>query len=69
MGAEVVAFTAYDLLTKPDLFAKIRAEFEELAKKRPYKSFLPADTQPPFGFNAALMEKYRGAMEEFYMNP
>jgi aminobenzoyl-glutamate utilization protein B len=68
-GAKASAFSAYDLLTNPEALAKIRAEFEELVKKRPYKPFLSDQAQPPLGLNAALMEKYRGAMEKFYINP
>ena len=58
-----------DLLTRPDLLTKIRAEFEELSRKRPYKTFLPDEAEPPLGWNTALMEKYRKTMEEFYINP
>jgi len=68
-GAKVAAFTAYDLLTKPTLLAEIRTEFEELSKKRPYKTFLPDDAEPPLGWNTGLMETYRSKMEEFYIDP
>jgi aminobenzoyl-glutamate utilization protein B len=69
LGAKVVALTAFDLLTRPDLLARIRAEFEELSRKRPYKTFLPDEAEPPLGWNTALMEKYRKTMEEFYISP
>jgi aminobenzoyl-glutamate utilization protein B len=68
-GAKVAAFSACDLLTSPDVVAKIRGEFEEVARERPYKTFLPDGSQPPFGLNTALMEKYRSAMERFYISP
>ncbi|MBW2146156.1 MAG: amidohydrolase [Deltaproteobacteria bacterium] len=68
-GAKAASFSAYDLLTNPGVLAKIRAEFEELARERPYKTFLPDGAQPPIGLNTALMEKYRGDMEQFYKNP
>jgi len=68
-GAKVLAFSAFDLLTRPAALAKIREEFSELAARRPYKTFLPAGAQPPLGLNTALMEKYRGAMEKYYINP
>ena len=68
-GAKVAALTAYDLLTRPDLLANIRKEFEEQAAERPYQSFLPDDANPPLGWNKALMEKYTGDMEKFYINP
>ncbi len=68
-GAKVVAFSAYDLLTNPDALAKIRAEFAELTKSRPYKTLLPEGAQPPLGINRELMEKYRAGMEKFYIDP
>ena len=68
-GSKVAAFTAYDILTKPDVLSRIRTEFEELSKSRPYKSFLPAEAKPPLGINTELMEKYRDAMKQFYINP
>jgi len=69
VGAKVAALSAFDLLTKPELLAKIRAEFDELAKARPYKSFLPADADPPLGWYAGLMERYRSEMAKFYQEP
>ena len=68
-GAKVLALSAFDLLTNPKALAEIREEFAELTAKRPYKSFLPEGAQPPLGFNTELMEKYRGAMEKFYLDP
>jgi len=68
-GAKVSASSAYDLITSRESLAKVRAEFEELARKRPYKSFLPEDAQPPLGWNKALMEKYGSVMETFYIHP
>lgn len=59
----------YNLLTKLELLVKIKAEFEELSKKRPYKTFLPDDGEPPLGWNASLMEKYCLEMGKFYINP
>lgn len=68
-GAKVAAFSAYDLLTNPAELAKIRAEFENLARERPYKTFLPEGAQPPLEVYSQLMEKYRGAMQQFYLDP
>ncbi len=68
-GAEVASFTTYDLLTKPELLRQIKQEFAESSQKNPYQSYLPADAKPPLGWNAALMTKYRGEMEKFYINP
>jgi transcription antitermination factor NusG len=44
-------------------------EFEELKKARPYKTFLPEGAQPPLGLHSELMEKYRAAMEKYYIDP
>jgi aminobenzoyl-glutamate utilization protein B len=68
-GAKVAAYSAFDLITKSDRLAAIRKEFEEYAKEHPYKSFLPDDANPPVGWNAELMAKYRGDMEKFYTEP
>jgi aminobenzoyl-glutamate utilization protein B len=68
-GAKVTTFSAYDLLTNPEELAKIRVEFGNLAKERPYKSFLPEGAQPPLDVYSKLMAKYRGAMEPFYLHP
>lgn len=67
-GAQVAALTTFDLLTQPEFLAKIKAEFAELSKKRPYKTLLPDEAEPPLGWNTALMEKYRKAMERFYIS-
>jgi aminobenzoyl-glutamate utilization protein B len=63
-GAKAIAASAIDLLTKPEELRKIRAEFEEMSKKTPYKSFVPADTLPPVDFYESLMEKYRPLLEK-----
>ena len=68
-GAKVACCTTYDLLTKPEFLVQIRNEFDEFSKERPYKTFLPDDAEPPVGWNASLMAKYRGEMEKFYFNP
>ncbi|MFC1886643.1 amidohydrolase [Thermodesulfobacteriota bacterium] len=67
-GAKVAAFTAFDLLTNPDLLIQAKEEFKTLAKERPYKTFLPDDAKPPVGWNTELMEKYRYEMEKHYIN-
>jgi aminobenzoyl-glutamate utilization protein B len=61
-GAKVMAATAIDLLTKPDMLGEIRKEFEAEAAKHPYKSFLPEGAKPPLDLNKELMDKYRDAM-------
>jgi aminobenzoyl-glutamate utilization protein B len=63
-GAKVIAASALDLLTKPAELKKIRDEFEAYIKTYPYKSFLPADAQPPLDINENLMNKYRALLEK-----
>lgn len=46
-GAKVMAATAVDLLTKPDLLEQIQAEFKEGTKGFQYRSPLPPDSKPP----------------------
>ncbi len=63
-GAKVMAATALDLLTKPDLLKSIREEFDAYSKDHPYKSFLPEDASPPLDLNRELMDKFRAEMEK-----
>ncbi len=63
-GAKVMAGTALDLMTKPELLAEIKREFAAFSKGHPYKSFLPEDAKPPLDLNKNLMEKFRKAMSE-----
>jgi aminobenzoyl-glutamate utilization protein B len=63
-GAKVMAASAIDLLTKPEELKKLRDEFEAYSAKHPYKSFLPADAQPPLDLNQELMEKWRRLIEK-----
>ena len=65
-GAKVIAATAIDLMTQPDMLQKIREEFEAYSKDHPYKAFLPEDATPPLDLNAELMKKFRLMMEQHY---
>jgi len=65
-GAQAMAASAVDLLTDPEALQTIRDEFEEYAKRHPYKSFLPPEATPPLDINRKLMEQYRPEMEPFY---
>lgn len=67
-GAQVMAATAVDLLTRPEELAKIREEFEAFQKEHPYEPFLPEDSLPPLDLNKELMEKWRPAMEKHYVS-
>jgi aminobenzoyl-glutamate utilization protein B len=61
-GAKVMAGTALDLLTKPELLNEIRKEFISYSKDHPYKSFLPEGARPPLDLNKDLMNKFRDAL-------
>jgi aminobenzoyl-glutamate utilization protein B len=63
-GAKVMAATALDLFTKPDLLGSIKKEFELYSKDHPYKSFLPVGAKPPLSLNRELMGKYSKLMLE-----
>jgi aminobenzoyl-glutamate utilization protein B len=67
-GAKAMAASAIDLLTKPDALQAIHKEFAAYSKTHPYKSFLPANAQPPLDFYDKLMNQYRPAMEKFYLD-
>lgn len=63
-GAKVMAATALDLLTKPDMLGSIKKEFELYSKDHPYKSFLPEGAKPPLNLNRELMERYGKLLQE-----
>jgi len=63
-GAKAIAASAVDLLTRPEILQKAKEEFAAYSQKHPYKSFLPADAQPPLEMNKTLMEKYRPLLEK-----
>ena len=63
-GAKVMAGTALDLLTKPELLEDIKNEFAAYSKTHPYKSFLPEGARPPLELNKDLMNKFRQAMQK-----
>jgi aminobenzoyl-glutamate utilization protein B len=68
-GAKVMAATAVDLMSKPEELKKIRDEFDAYSAKHPYRSFLPADAQPPLDMNQELMEKWQPRLEKTYLPP
>ena len=67
-GAKVMASSILDLMTKPDLLQKARAEWQEATKATPYFEVLPADAKPPLDLNKTAMDLYRPQMRKFYLN-
>ncbi len=66
-GAKVMAATAIDIFTQPELLVKIKEEFDTYAKEHPYKAFLPEGTEPPLDLNSELMEKWSKLLEKTYI--
>lgn len=46
-GAKILATSVIDLLTKPEILRKAKAEFEEATKDFVYECFVPPDVKPP----------------------
>lgn len=67
-GAKVMAASLIDLLTSAELRQKARTEFESATTRTKYFSLLPADARPPLDLNRDMMERYRPAMQQFYLN-
>jgi aminobenzoyl-glutamate utilization protein B len=67
-GAKVLAGTIIDLLSRPELVAAARAEFDKQTSEMKYFAVLPADAKPPLDLNKETMERYRPAMRQFYLD-
>ena len=67
-GAKVLAGTIIDFLTKPELVAAARAEFDKQTSEMKYFAVLPADAKPPLDLNKETMDRYRPAMRQFYLD-
>jgi aminobenzoyl-glutamate utilization protein B len=69
-GAEVVAMTTLDLLTRPQLLNEAKAYFKDVQNKdQHYVSFLAPTDKPQIETNAAIMAKYRPEMRKYYYDP
>ncbi|MGI6357903.1 MAG: amidohydrolase [Bacillota bacterium] len=68
VGAKVLAGTLLDLLTQPDLIQKVRECFQQETKDVAYQPLLPLEAAPPVDLNQALMDSYRPAMRQHYLN-
>jgi aminobenzoyl-glutamate utilization protein B len=66
-GAKVLAGTILDLLSRPELVAAARAEFDKQTSEMKYFAVLPADAKPPLDLNKETMDRYRPAMRQFYL--
>jgi len=66
-GAKVMAATALDVFTDPELLELIKKEFDEYTVDHPYKPFLPEGTKPPLDLNSELMKKWVKLLEKSYI--
>lgn len=69
-GAKVVAMTALDLLTNPELLAASKAYFRDVQNKdQQYIAFIGKDDTPQIDSNAGIMARFRPAMVKYYYDP
>lgn len=66
-GAKVLAASALDFLTRPELVDEAWTTFADELGDTTYKSLLPAGQDPPADLNRTLMEAFRPAMAEHYL--
>lgn len=57
--AEILAGSAVDLATKPEIIERAQAEWKEKRGNREYKSLVPERTPIPLDINKEVMAKYR----------
>ena len=66
-AAKVMAASALDLLTDPELLKKAKTAFEQDTKDTKYFSLLPPDAKPPTWLNKEIMDKFRPEMAKHYL--
>lgn len=66
-GAKALAASAVDFFANPALVDEAKATFKKEIGNVQYKSFLPPDQKPPIHLNKEIMERYRPALEKFYL--
>lgn len=63
-----MAASVLDLLTSAELLAAAKKQFEQDTKDTKYFSLLPPGAKPPVDLNKDMMDRYRPAMRQFYLN-
>ncbi|MCW5771249.1 MAG: amidohydrolase [Rhodospirillaceae bacterium] len=66
VGAKALAASVVDYFATPGLVAETRASFAREIGDVVYAPLIPGDQRAPVDLNAALMEKFRPAMEAHY---
>ncbi len=67
-AAKILAYSAVDILLKPDLIVRAKEELKERLDGRTYESLIPDDYEPPIGFNRSIMERFFPDRREKYKN-
>jgi aminobenzoyl-glutamate utilization protein B len=60
-AAELIAWTAAELLTSPELIDEAKREWREKLADKTYRCLLPEGLTPPIDLNKDVMDKYRSA--------
>ena len=69
-GARVIAMTAIDLLTDPELLEEAWRHFREVqTREYQWVSLIPRGTPPPTHLNRERMERFRPALERLRYDP
>jgi aminobenzoyl-glutamate utilization protein B len=69
-GARVIAMTAIDLFTDPDLLTDARTYFRDVQTAEiEWVSLIPRGTPPPVFLNVELMAEYRPLLEDLRYDP
>lgn len=69
-GAKVVAMTALDLLTRPELVAHAWEYYRDVqTKETKYQPLIAPEDKPPTWLNKRIMDNYREQMRKFYYDP
>ena len=66
-GSIATAVAALEFLTDPALLVRTKEQFKAEVGDVVYAPLLPKDQKPPVDLNAEVMERYRPAMERFYV--
>jgi aminobenzoyl-glutamate utilization protein B len=64
--AKVLAASAVDLLTQPQVLVEAKKELASRLAAKTYRPLIPEGTPPPIHLNRKTMEKYRPLMEVHY---
>ncbi|WP_077073046.1 amidohydrolase [Mailhella massiliensis] len=62
-AARVAALTALDLITRPELLAEVRREFESTTAAHPYVDYLDAEARPPLSWHEEDMALFRPLLD------